>query len=91
MCAWWTMADIDRGLENAVCLVQRQDSQSFAFVLPFGRRGGGGVGGRASQDRTAYDAESAGVMRPHLIAIYKQLLWFRNAVKEKQLKQEALV
>lgn len=50
-----------------------------------------GGGGEASQDRTAYDADSAGVMRPHLMAIYKQLLWVRNAVKEKQLKQEALV
>lgn len=76
------MADIDRGWENAPCLVQRQHSQLFAFVLPFDPRGGW-----VSQDRTAYDAESAGVMRPHLIAIYKQLLWFRNAVEEKQLKQ----
>lgn len=84
------MADIDRGRGNAPCLVQRRDSLLFAFVLPFDPRVGEGCGG-VSQDRTAYDAESAGVMRPHLIAICKRLLRFRNAVREKQLKQEALV
>lgn len=38
-------ADIDRGWENAPRLVQRQDSQLFAFVLPFDPRGGGRGGG----------------------------------------------
>lgn len=74
------------GVWNALCLVQRHNFQLFGFVPP-----PPDWHGRISQDITAHVTEyplrhKQGALRPHLIVIYGQLLWFQSAAGKQRAK-----
>lgn len=87
MCGQYGGLTDQLGVWHALCLQQRHNFQLFGFVSP----PPSDWHGRISQDITAHVTEyplrhKQGALRPHLIVIYGQLLWFQSAAGKQRAK-----